>query len=239
MSERHRHDNGCVRLVRIIPSSAVFIWCLAGAGVFAGCGQKIAVVKETDSPIQVVTKAEYARASDRAHRCRQETTYPAYGLSRVQTVEVAQPDRMHMTVVETGRQPGKREISLIGSIEYIRDADGSWQLAPASGAAYLNALVHPDPAQSVINTQEVEYRWRGWTIAFGGRQEIGGTPTLSYEFVHDDSSLRRTIRTWVGIYDGLPHKQETIDFHKDLGTGESRDTIVCTYGERFKIEAPM
>src|SRR5262249_1142116 len=103
---------------------------LAAGTVLADCNKRVALIKETDPPPEVVTKEEHALALDRAHRCRQQTTAPADGTSSVVTVEVAGPDRRHMTYEETGGRPGKRETILIGSVAYVRDDDGPWQSAP-------------------------------------------------------------------------------------------------------------
>jgi len=200
------------------------------------------LIKPNDDPASVVTKAELALAQDFRHRCQTETsTNSGPGVHDLVLFEVAAPYRFRMFVEEkTARDTTqRREIIMINDKVYHREGDEAWQELGPEWVGYFRKSIGGPP---MVTSSAVGYRWEGTDLKFAGRDMLDGEPTLRYDFSFDDrAELAKTIKYWVGVYDGLPHKTEEAVTTRGWGSApiHSHTVTHCTFGGHIAISSPM
>jgi hypothetical protein len=190
-------------------------------------------VSVKDNPDDVVNKAAWSLVADTAHSCVWEGVDPSYRTETLMAV-AGQPERVHWSrSVQSGNPPPPNEVIVIGTDQYHRDSDGTWQKDAEDGIRY------------VVLTNQISMGF--WLEALKKnlklirRDVIDGSPTFKYEaLIHPDRVITSDsiVDIWIGIKDGLPRKYLRRPLQKPLPPRIERDTFTCSYGE-VEIEAPI
>jgi hypothetical protein len=198
------------------------------------------LIKPNDEPATVVTKAELALTQDFRHRCQTENSgNSGPGTHVLVLFEVAAPYQFRIATEEKtdGQPTQRREIIMIKDEAYLREGDQTWQKSP-EWAGYFRKLTGGPP---MVASSGLD-RWEGTGLKFAGQDVIDGEPTLRYDATIDDHvGMVKTIKYWIGVYDGLPHKTEEALTTKVWGSApiRSHTETRCTFSGHVAISSPI
>lgn len=195
-------------------------------------------ITATDDPLAVVNKARDALLRDHAHRCSRQTagnSGPRPGWTDNRMVEVAGPDRIHITSDQTNPEPSHGEAIYIGKDGYRRTGNGPWERIPPAELAMVGLI------QGVLLPDVLKFGYKSGDLRFLRQEDANGTPALLYRYSTQAGDMERTIDIWVGIKDNRPRKTEMYTVTRSSVTAPIswRETTSCTYGLSITIEPPI
>jgi hypothetical protein len=184
-------------------------------------------ITANDNPVAVINKAVAAMVHDTSHRCIKLNTGSAQGLPLSRTIEIAAPDRVHVSVDQESRRLA--DAIEIGNDVYEKLGEGPWKKATDNGrAGYLLDLLNLVP-------EEVKFGG-GWKLV--SQMVINGAATFQYQMPLRTSDVDETVNLWIGAGDYLPRRTQIQSRY--LKENLTRDeTTNCTYGLNIKIEPPL
>jgi TonB family protein len=192
-------------------------------------------IAESDNPREVFKKTLSASQGVKSYRVRIEVP----SASKVATImEYALPDRVRISE--------KNEVTLwIGKNSYRKEGGSLWKKYPkeisdeslwaknleeesAVSVAALPAFALENLIKKLAQTEDIK---------FIGQESVDGIPTLAYQHTIRSNTRPNTMKTWIGVADGLLRRWE---FECDL-LGSKPSPVIYTYYDynaEIKIEAP-
>ncbi len=208
---------------RSVTRGPVARWLVA-ATLAVSCivGLMTSVAAQDNAARDAVLKAMQAQRNAKAYR-----VHMTLNDGRIQNVlEYVAPDRFHL-ISSSGT-----ETIIIGDKTYQRDKNGTWASLPIDVGGIVAQFRNPKYLDQLA---------RGLTeVQQLGTDTLSGAAMTIYTFKTDqkvgDIAVTSTDKLWVGVNDGLPHKQE-IQSH--VGSVSSNTVNTIEYDPGIKIDPPL
>jgi hypothetical protein len=201
--------------------AARWLVALTLAVVFVA-GPTAAAGQGDGSARDAVLKAVQAQRNAKAYR-----VHITLNNGTIQNVlEYVAPDRFHLT------SSSGSETIIIGDKTYQRLKGGKWMLFPVNIGSIVAEFRDPkyldQLTQQLTDVQQV------------GTDTLNGAAMTVYTYKTDqkagDIAVTSTVKLWIGVSDGLPHKQET---QNHIGEVASNGVNTIEYDPSIKIDPPL
>ncbi len=187
-----------------------------------------ATVRADDAKDALVA-AEKAAKDTPAYRMKVTSTDPAKKVDTVMTVEVVNPDTMHLKS-EMGGQP-QMEVYSDGQKVFMSQAGGAMQEAPAQIGAMMKQT--RDQLSGGAMTKLAQ------NAKLVGHETVGGVPASVYTFDVDMMGMHVTSKEWVSDKDHRPLKVESVTKGSVAGQDVNQNTTATyEYDPSIKVVMP-